>query len=173
MPVESQHPDFCEVEKDYIQISDCLAGHRRIKAKGDLYLPRPNADDESEENLERYKAYKKRAVFHAVTARTVSNMVGQCFSVDALRTTAQQGKNIKRVNTVTLSASTGTAGNFGFTFTRPRAYIPTQLANLTQTYDWAQLGLPGVPNGACLFFMVVPSTTSSGTLRGGGKIIHG
>jgi hypothetical protein len=40
-------------------------------------------------------------------------------------------------------------------------------------YDWAALKLPGVPNGACLQFMVIPSTTSSGTLRGGGKIIHG
>ncbi len=98
---------------------------------------------------------------------------GHCLSVDALRTTAQQGKNIKRINTVILSASTGTAGNFGFTFTRPRAYIPTPLANLSQPYDWAALGLPEVPNGACLQFMVIPSTTSSGTLRGGGKIIHG
>ena len=98
---------------------------------------------------------------------------GHCFSVDALRTGAQQGKNIKRINTVQLSASTGTAGNFGFTFTRPRAYCPTFLANMSAVFDWAQLGLPGVPNGSCLQFMVVPSTTSSGTLRGGGKIIHG
>ncbi len=98
---------------------------------------------------------------------------GHCFSVGALRTTAQQGKNIKRINTVILSASTGTAGNFGFTFTRPRAYIPTLLANLSQPYDWAALGLPVIPNGSCLQFMVIPSTTSSGTLRGGGKIIHG
>ena len=98
---------------------------------------------------------------------------GNMFSLDALRTTARQGLNIRAVNSVTLSASTGTAGNFGITFTRPRAYIPTQLANLSQTYDWAALGLPGVPNGSCLQFMVIPSTTSSGTLRGGGKIIHG
>ena len=98
---------------------------------------------------------------------------GHMFSLDALRTTAQQGLNIRAVNSVTLSASTGTAGNFGITFTRPRAYIPTQVANLSQTYDWAALGLPGVPNGACLQFTVIPSTTSSGTLRGGGKIIHG
>lgn len=98
---------------------------------------------------------------------------GHCFSVDALRTAVQQGKNIKRVNTVQLSASTGTAGNFGFTFTRPRAYAPTFLANKSEIFDWAQLGLPIVPNGSCLVFMVVPSTTSSGTLRGGGKIIHG
>jgi hypothetical protein len=98
---------------------------------------------------------------------------GNCFSLDALRTGAQQGKNIKAINSVQLSASTGTAGNFGFTITRPRAYVPTFLANSSQVYDWAQLGLPGVPNGSCLQFMVVPATTSSGTLRGGGKIIHG
>jgi hypothetical protein len=99
--------------------------------------------------------------------------IGNRFSVDALRTTAQQGKNIKRINTVQLSASTGTAGNFGFTCTRPRAYLPMGLANFGNKADWAALGLPGVPNGACLEFMVLPSTTSSGTLRGGGKIIHG
>lgn len=98
---------------------------------------------------------------------------GHVFSVDALRTTAQQGKNIKRINSVQLSASTGTAGNFGFTFTRPRAYLPTMLANKAEVYDWAALGLPSVSNGACLMFMVIPSTTTSGTLRGGGKIAHG
>lgn len=95
------------------------------------------------------------------------------FSVDALRTTAQQGLNIKSINSVQLSASTGTAGNFGFTFTRPRAYCPTYLANKSEVYDWAQLGLPSVPNGSCLQIMVIPSTTSSGTMRGGGKIAHG
>ena len=99
--------------------------------------------------------------------------IGNCFSVDSLRTTAQQGKNIKRVNTVTLSASTGTAGNFGFTFTRPRTYAPILLANLVSKLDWPQTGLSEVPNGSCLTFMIIPSTTSSGTLRGGGKIIHG
>ena len=99
--------------------------------------------------------------------------VGNCFSMDALRTVAQQGLNIKRINSVTLSASTGTAGNFGFTFTRPRAYLPTQLSNKSELFDWAQVGLPSVPNGSCLQFMVVPSTTSSGTLRGGGKIAQG
>jgi hypothetical protein len=98
---------------------------------------------------------------------------GNRFSVDSLRTTAQQGKNIKAINSVQLSASTGTAGNFGFTCTRPRAYLPMGLANFVNKADWAALGLPGVPNGACLEFMILPSTTSSGTLRGGGKIIHG
>lgn len=99
--------------------------------------------------------------------------IGNLFSVDALRTTAQQGLNIKRINSVQLSASTGMAGNFGFTFTRPRSYLPAPLANKSEVFDWAQLGLPGVPNGACLMFMVNSAATSSGTLRGGGKIIHG
>lgn len=98
---------------------------------------------------------------------------GNMFSVDALRTTTQQGLNIKRINTVILSASTGTAGSFGFTFTRPRAYTPSLLAHKTEVYDWAQLGLPEVPNGSCLQLLAIPSSTASGSLRGGGKIVHG
>ncbi len=99
--------------------------------------------------------------------------IGNRFSVDALRTTAQQARSIRGINSVTLSASTGTAGNFGFTCTRPRMYSPVLLANLVQKNNWADTGLAEVPNGACLEFMILPSTTSSGTLRGGGKIIHG
>lgn len=98
---------------------------------------------------------------------------GHMFSVDALRTTAQQGKNIKRINSVQLSASTGTLGNFGFTFTRPRTYISAPLANKSETASWGLTGLPRVENGSCLFFISTCGTTSSGTLRGGGKIIHG
>jgi len=97
---------------------------------------------------------------------------GNMFSVKALRTTAQQGLNIKRINSVQLSASTGTAGNFGFTFTRTRTTVSMPLANLAVEKDWAQLGMSEVPNGACLFAMVLPSTSNSGTLRGAGKIIH-
>ena len=99
--------------------------------------------------------------------------IGHCFSMDFLRTTGQQGLNIKRVNTVQLSASTGTAGNFGFTFTRPRAYVQALLANKAENYDWSLLGLPEIVNGSCLTFMLVSSNITSGTLRGGGKIAHG
>lgn len=87
--------------------------------------------------------------------------------------TAQQGKIIKGINTTTLSASTGTAGNFGFTATRPRTIVSLDVANKGQTFDWAQLGLPEVPNDACLQFIMCCITTSTGTLRGGGKIAHG
>lgn len=82
MPVDSKHPDFKTVEKDWEQIADCIAGQRAIKKAKTKYLPQPNPDDESEENEKRYKSYIKRAVFHNATARTVGNMVGQSFAID-------------------------------------------------------------------------------------------
>lgn len=98
---------------------------------------------------------------------------GHMLSLTPLIPTASQGKFIVAVNSVTLSASTGTAGNFGFTCTRVRAALPIPLANFTSAGDWAFLGLPEIANDSCLFPIILPSSTSSGTLRGGGKIIHG
>lgn len=95
------------------------------------------------------------------------------YSLDALRTTAQQARKIRGISTVQLSASTGTAGNFGITATRPRAKLAMPLANYLAQATWEMTGLSEVPNDSCLFPMILPSTTSSGTLRGGGKIVHG
>jgi hypothetical protein len=95
------------------------------------------------------------------------------YALTPLIPTASQGKFIKGINSVTLSASTGIAGNFGFTCTRPRAVMPLVVANKTETFDWAALGLPEIANDMCGMFIVLNSTTSSGTLRGGGKIING
>ena len=86
---------------------------------------------------------------------------------------ADSGKYIRDVNTVTLSATTGTAGSFGVTATRPRMTLPLPLANKMEVFDWAQLGLPEIFNSSCLFPIQLASTTTTGTVRGGGKIIHG
>lgn len=86
---------------------------------------------------------------------------------------AGAGKFIRAVTSVTLSATTGTAGSFGVTATRPRMTIGTPIANFKSIADWAQLGLPEIFNSSCLFPIVLTSTTSSGTVRGGGKIAHG
>lgn len=86
---------------------------------------------------------------------------------------AVAGKFIKAVNSVTLSGTTGTAGNFGITATRPRTCMAVFAFNKTETYDWAQLGLPEIPNDSCLFPLVVCSTTTTGILRVQGKIAHG
>lgn len=98
---------------------------------------------------------------------------GHMFPLTPLIPTAHQGKFIRDVNTVILSASTGTAGNFGFTVTRPRTILPMPLANFMNVADWAQTGKPEISNDSCLFVVVLPSTTSTGTIRGGGKIAHG
>lgn len=83
------------------------------------------------------------------------------------------GRFIKQINSVILSASTTVAGNFGFTATRPRTVCPLPLANKAESFTWSQLGFPEIPNDACLMFICIPSTTTTGTLRGGGKIVHG
>lgn len=86
---------------------------------------------------------------------------------------AVAGKFIKAVTGVTLSATTGTAGNFGITATRPRTSVSAPLLNKTEIFDWAALGLPNVPNDSCLMMLMLCATTSTGTVRGQGKIAHG
>ena len=94
-------------------------------------------------------------------------------SLNTLIPSASAGKFIRGVNTVTLSATTGTAGSFGVTATRLKATVGSPLANFKVVADWAQLGLPHIPNSTALFPIVLTSTTSSGTVRGAGKIAHG
>ena len=98
---------------------------------------------------------------------------GFMVSLNALIPAASSGKYIRAVNTVTLSVTTGTAGSFGVTATRIRMASMCPVANLKTISNWADLGFPEIGNSACLFPVVLTSTTSSGTLRGGGKIIHG
>lgn len=83
------------------------------------------------------------------------------------------GKFISGVNTVQLSTSTGTAGNFGVTATRVRCSIALPVANIKWGADWANLPISEIPNSSCLFPILITGSTSTGTLRGGGKIAHG
>lgn len=86
---------------------------------------------------------------------------------------AASGKYIRAVTGVQLSVSTGTAGNFGVTATRPRVSLTCPLANTKWSADWASLPISEVPNGSCLFVVEIVGNTSTGTVRGGGKIAHG
>jgi hypothetical protein len=86
---------------------------------------------------------------------------------------AAAGKYIRAVTSVTLSATTGTAGSFGVTASRPRGTIFKPISNAKFTADWASLGFPEIYNSSCLFCIEIASTTSTGTVRGGGKIAHG
>lgn len=93
--------------------------------------------------------------------------------LNGLIASAQAGKFIRGIGSITLSASTGTAGNLGITATRPRMTLPLPLANKVEIFDWAQLGFPEIYNSSCLFPIQLCSTTTTGTVRGGGKIAHG
>lgn len=98
---------------------------------------------------------------------------GNMFPLTPLIPPASQGKYITAINSVTLSASTTVAGNFGFTATRNRTTVATHIANKLEIATWDMLGFPEVFNDSCLFFVVPSLTTASGTVIGTGKIAHG
>lgn len=102
-------------------------------------------------------------------SRPASHMI----PINSLIPSAQSGKFIRGIVSVTLSATSGTAGNFGVTATRPRMTLSAPIANHKFIADWAQLGLPEIYNSSAIFPIVLTSTTSTGTVRGGGKIAHG
>ena len=82
MSVNYVRKELQAVVKIYSMIRDCIAGQFAIKAKGQTYLPKPNAEDASPENAARYDAYIERSVFYNVTARTLRGLVGQVFLRD-------------------------------------------------------------------------------------------
>lgn len=81
-------------------------------------------------------------------------------------------KFIRGINSVILSASTGTAGNFGFTARCHKGKLPMSTLNLATDADWARCRLAEFPNDACMEFMVICSTTSTGAIRGEGDLLH-
>lgn len=78
----------------YRLIKDCISGEHTIKEAKTLYLPMPDASDTSASNIERYKAYVKRAVFYNVTRRTLTGLIGQVFSKDPVVKVKPAMKNI-------------------------------------------------------------------------------
>lgn len=86
---------------------------------------------------------------------------------------ADSGKYIRGVNGITFSVSSGTAGGLFVTASRYRTGLYMPLANTRYTADWVSLGLPEIYNESALFAIVIAGTTSTGTVRATGKIIHG
>lgn len=109
------------------------------------------------------------SVLSLAATRPASHMI----PLNSLIPSAQSGKFIRGIVSVTLSATTGTAGNFGVTVTRPRMTLSSPFANFKFIADWAQLGLPEIYNSSAIFPIVLTPTTSTGTVRGSGKIAHG
>ena len=83
------------------------------------------------------------------------------------------GEAIRSVQSVTLSATTGTAGSFGVTATRYLTGMTLGLANISITWDWNALALANVPDDACIAMIQYPGATTTGTLVGSMKMAQG
>ena len=78
---------------------------------------------------------------------------------------AQSGLSIVGVNSVLLSATTGTAGSFGITATKRLASLLMPVASANFGLDWAGLGLMEVKANACPFIVMLPGSTTTGRLN--------
>lgn len=80
--VTTRHPTHEQALAEWIKFDDAASGELAVKAKGDVYLPRPNPTDKSEENLQRFRDYIRRAVYYGATGRTLRSLVGLAFGTD-------------------------------------------------------------------------------------------
>jgi hypothetical protein len=86
---------------------------------------------------------------------------------------ASGDSGVRSVQSVQLSISTGTAGNFGLTLLRRIAEIPINVTNMAQVHDAFALGMPRIYDSACLAMMVMCSTTNTGVMQGAVSLVQG
>jgi len=75
---------------------------------------------------------------------------------------------IRAIEQIQLTATTGTAGNFGITIAHPLAWIPVGAAGTMGWRDYTT-GLPGIPTinpDACLSLMFIPGAATAPELFG-------
>jgi len=71
--------EYNDAAKSWQLVKDCVAGSRAIKMRGETYLPMPDPTNTSAENVARYEALLKRAMFLNVTGRTRQGLIGAVF----------------------------------------------------------------------------------------------
>lgn len=132
--------------------------------------------------LEWYTDTGSTAVTATVTYTNGAGVSGQTCTVSLAATmrasrlvpiVTTNGEAIQSIQSVTLSASTGTAGSFGVTAARAVTELTASSSNWTTPTDWAALGLPKVEDSSCLMLACIPTATSSGIIIGGIKFIQG
>lgn len=80
---------------------------------------------------------------------------------------------ITSIESVKLSGSTGTAGNFGLIVMNRICSVAQVVANVGNSLDFATLGLPKISDDSCISFVNQGSTTTTGITMGQMSIIHG
>jgi len=125
--------------------------------------------------LEFYTATGSTAVTATVSYTDQTDTAGRTCTVSIPASTAagrmiqivpNADQYIKSVQTVTLSASTGTAGSFGVTAVKKLFGFSVPIASTAVILDAFGTGLPEVKQSSCISFMQMPLTTSSGTMTG-------
>jgi hypothetical protein len=79
----------------------------------------------------------------------------------------------RSIQSVTLAATTGTAGNWGLLLARRIAEIPMTLANAQPPLDFAALGLPEIQDDTAFLSILQASATTSGIITGGYRLVQG
>lgn len=104
----------------------------------------------------------KTIVISGFTGASPLNRVGRC--VQLIPT---DNIPIKSVQSVQLSATSGTAGNFGVTARVQKVTVFQPIANImTPGADAISIGMPEIKSASCLELLVYCSTTSTGILMG-------
>jgi hypothetical protein len=132
--------------------------------------------------LEHYADTGSTGVTVTVTYTDQDNNTGQTTTVALTATSrasrlhqiipATAGDYIKSIQSVT-HVTTGTAGNYGVTVAKRIGQAPVGVVNQITVLDAINLGLPIIPNDACLWLVQLCSTTSTGFISGQLAIIQG
>ncbi len=87
---------------------------------------------------------------------------------------ASGDNGVRAVASVTLAATTGTAGNFGVTLARPLALIPIPNAGIGYVRDFVaqQPGIQEILTDACLAWAWVANTTTVPQIYGGLQLVE-
>lgn len=124
--------------------------------------------------LEWYTATGGTAVTATITYTNSANTTGRTTTVSLAATRpiactlpiypATSDSAIKSIQSVTLSATTGTAGNFGVTATKQLINFPLVIANTGIILDYAGTGLCIVNPNSHLMTQFIPASTSTGAI---------
>lgn len=104
----------------------------------------------------------KTIVLTGLNGASPLNRSGRCVQL-----VPSDGIQIKSIQSCVWSASTGTAGSFGFTARKKLCSVGQIQANImSPSVDAISIGLPKIQDDSCLEMLVVPSTTSTGIIYG-------
>ncbi len=104
----------------------------------------------------------KNITITGFTGASPLNRAGRCVPL-----IPADGIQIRSIQSVTLSVSSGTAGSFGVTARRHLCGVGQMLANVQAPgCDAVSIGLPEIQGTTCLEMLVQCSTTSTGIIQG-------